>query len=71
MELGLRLHEAETNIHLGRQAIRNAQLEEPLNEVMIELHRRSVHEARLARNTLRGQLQQAKSSQPLPSYSWI
>lgn len=71
MKLGLRLHEAETNIHIGRAAIRNAQLEDPLDEATIELHRKSVHESRLTRNVLRVQLQHAKRDQPLPGYNWI
>lgn len=69
--LGLELHEAEQRIHIGRQAIAEAQANEPVDTVVIETHKAGIHDARLARNGLRRQLQAAKmASNCLPRFDW-
>lgn len=69
--MGLELHEAETSIGVGRRAVIQLLACEPRDEEAIALQRVEVYEARLARNSLRQQLETAKQHEtPLPNWSW-
>jgi hypothetical protein len=69
VKLGLELHETETAIAIGKQAVGEILMTEPIDQDALSQQRLQVHEARLARNALRDQLEQAKTS-GIPQYRW-
>jgi Spy/CpxP family protein refolding chaperone len=58
-EMGLALHDAETALGVGRRALRELVIADPIDQVAIEAQREAILEARLARNSLRIQLEEA------------
>lgn len=70
-DIGLRLNATETAIYLGKQSIGAILAVEPIDEVALANERASIHQARLARNQLRAQLEQVKiAERPLLNYTW-
>lgn len=73
--IGLELHQAETAIGVGRRAICELMLSEPVDDAVLATQRTQILESRLARNALRHQLAAVKRKQDpllsLPRSSWI
>lgn len=69
--IGLELHQAEWAIGVGRRAMRELVLTEPIDTVALESRRAEVSEARLRRNSLRDELQVVKDkSIVFNDYRW-
>jgi Spy/CpxP family protein refolding chaperone len=61
LELGQELHKAEVEIGVGRRAVRALRAAELVDEAAVVAQRARIEHARLTRNALRPQLDQAKS----------
>ncbi|HUD06822.1 MAG TPA: hypothetical protein VMR34_02950 [Candidatus Saccharimonadales bacterium] len=69
--IGLELHDVESVIGIGKQAIREIVSTEPIDTPAVEIHRTQIHEARLRRNGLRSELNSVKAElNPLGEYQW-
>ena len=69
-KLGHELHRAETEICLGRRAIVDLQVCEPVDQEALVAERKRVLEARLARNAIRPQLERTKVASAFWQYKW-
>ena len=67
--LGMQLHDAETAICIGRRAVVEIQMHEPVDAMALEVAKQGITSARQARNALRRQLETAKSI-PMPKCKW-
>jgi hypothetical protein len=70
-EIGQRLHIAETAIGLGRRALSDLLRQEPVDEHAVQTTRLAITDARLERNTLRRDLELARTPQPYTGSSWL
>ncbi|MCA9328822.1 hypothetical protein KC959_03550 [Candidatus Saccharibacteria bacterium] len=70
-DIGQRLHTAETTIGVGRRALHDLLRQVPVDEQLVESTRQAITDARLQRNALRHELEQARPPLRYAGSSWL